>query len=53
MTDTGIGASVRRVEDQRFITGRGNYVDDIKLAGQCHAVFVRSDQGGGSNLQGM
>jgi len=44
MTDTGIGASVRRVEDQRFITGRGNYVDDIKLAGQCHAVFVRSDQ---------
>jgi carbon-monoxide dehydrogenase large subunit len=44
MTDTGIGASVRRVEDQRFITGSGNYVDDIKLAGQCHAVFVRSDQ---------
>jgi aerobic carbon-monoxide dehydrogenase large subunit len=44
MTDTGIGASVRRVEDQRFITGSGHYVDDIKLAGQCHAVFVRSDQ---------
>jgi len=44
MTDTGIGASVRRVEDQRFITGNGNYVDDINLAKQCHAVFVRSDQ---------
>ncbi|MEJ2121556.1 MAG: xanthine dehydrogenase family protein molybdopterin-binding subunit [Alphaproteobacteria bacterium] len=44
MTDTGIGASVRRVEDQRFITGRGHYVDDITLPGQCHAVFIRSDQ---------
>ena len=44
MTDTGIGASVRRVEDQRFITGSGNYVDDINLAHQCHAAFIRSDQ---------
>ena len=29
----GIGASVVRKEDKRFITGKGRYVDDIKLAG--------------------
>ena len=42
MTATGIGASVRRVEDQRFITGKGQYVDDINRHGQAYAVFVRS-----------
>jgi carbon-monoxide dehydrogenase large subunit len=42
MTATGIGASVRRVEDQRFITGKGQYVDDINRPGQSYAVFVRS-----------
>jgi len=42
MTGTGIGASVRRTEDQRFITGKGNYVDDINVRGQTYAVFVRS-----------
>ena len=42
MTDTGIGAAVRRVEDQRFITGAGNYVDDLDLPGQLYAAFVRS-----------
>ena len=42
MSETGIGASVRRTEDQRLITGKGNYVDDINVAGQTHAVFVRS-----------
>ncbi|MGP1253436.1 MAG: xanthine dehydrogenase family protein molybdopterin-binding subunit [Kiloniellales bacterium] len=42
MPDTGIGASVRRREDFRFITGRGRYVDDIDRPGQLHAVFVRS-----------
>ena len=31
VTKFGIGQPVRRVEDQRFITGRGNYVDDIAL----------------------
>src|SRR4030088_2064043 len=38
----GIGASVVRKEDRRFITGRGRYVDDIKLQGMTFAHFVRS-----------
>src|SRR6202166_241774 len=38
----GIGASVVRKEDRRFITGRGRYVDDIKLQGMTYAQFVRS-----------
>ncbi len=37
-----MGASVRRVEDYRFITGQGTYVDDINRPGQSYAVFVRS-----------
>jgi carbon-monoxide dehydrogenase large subunit len=39
---TKIGEPVRRVEDERFLTGRGRYVDDIQLQGQVAAVFVRS-----------
>ncbi|MGH6815942.1 MAG: xanthine dehydrogenase family protein molybdopterin-binding subunit, partial [Hyphomicrobiaceae bacterium] len=42
MTATGIGASVRRKEDHRFITGKGQYTDDINRPGQAYAVFVRS-----------
>ncbi len=42
MSETGIGASVRRKEDFRFITGNGHYTDDINRPGQAHAVFVRS-----------
>ena len=38
----GIGASVVRKEDKRFITGKGRYVDDIKLVGMTYAHFVRS-----------
>src|SRR5580704_10747659 len=38
----GIGASVVRKEDKRFITGKGRYVDDIKLVGMTFAQFVRS-----------
>src|SRR6476659_2355314 len=38
----GIGASVVRKEDRRFITGKGRYVDDVKLVGMTHAHFVRS-----------
>ena len=38
----GIGQPVRRKEDDRFITGRGNYQDDFALDGALHAVFVRS-----------
>ncbi|HEV2364896.1 MAG TPA: xanthine dehydrogenase family protein molybdopterin-binding subunit [Caulobacteraceae bacterium] len=42
MSDTGIGARVKRVEDVRFITGRGRYTDDINLPGQAWAFFLRS-----------
>src|SRR4051794_11995488 len=42
MSATGIGASVRRKEDQRFITGHGHYTDDVNRPGQAHAVFLRS-----------
>jgi carbon-monoxide dehydrogenase large subunit len=37
-----LGASIKRREDPRFITGKGNYTDDLKLPGMTHAVFVRS-----------
>ena len=40
----GIGASVRRKEDHRFLNGRGNYTDDINQPGQLHAHIVRSDR---------
>src|SRR4249920_4237802 len=40
----GIGASVRRKEDARFLSGRGNYTDDINRPGQLHAFIRRSDQ---------
>ena len=40
--DHGIGASQKRREDVRFLTGRGRYTDDINLAGQAYACFVRS-----------
>ena len=33
----GIGQSVPRKEDGRFITGQGRYTDDIKQVGQTHA----------------
>jgi aerobic carbon-monoxide dehydrogenase large subunit len=36
------GASIRRSEDPRILTGAGRYVDDIKLPGMLHAAFVRS-----------
>ncbi|MBM3559561.1 MAG: xanthine dehydrogenase family protein [Alphaproteobacteria bacterium] len=42
MTATGIGARVRRVEDKRFLTGRGNYTDDINRPGQLYAGILRS-----------
>jgi aerobic carbon-monoxide dehydrogenase large subunit len=37
-----IGKSIKRREDPRFITGRGTYVDDVKLPGTTYAVFIRS-----------
>ena len=41
--DHGIGASVKRREDIRFLTGAGTYTDDINVHGQAYAVFVRSN----------
>jgi aerobic carbon-monoxide dehydrogenase large subunit len=41
-TNTFIGSPVERVEDWRFLRGRGQYVDDLARAGQWHAVIVRS-----------
>jgi carbon-monoxide dehydrogenase large subunit len=41
-TKFGIGQAVRRVEDQRFLTGSGRYVDDIELPRQCHGVTLLS-----------
>jgi carbon-monoxide dehydrogenase large subunit len=37
-----MGASIKRREDPRFITGKGNYTDDLKLPGMTYAAFVRS-----------
>ena len=39
---SGIGAPVRRKEDQRFLTGKGRYTDDFNRHGQAHAYFLRS-----------
>ncbi|MDQ4139693.1 MAG: xanthine dehydrogenase family protein molybdopterin-binding subunit [Bacteroidota bacterium] len=41
-TNGVIGKSVKRVEDKRFITGKGRYTDDIVLPLQTYASFVRS-----------
>ncbi len=41
--DSGIGAAPKRREDVRFLTGAGNYTDDINVAGQAHVFFLRSD----------
>ncbi len=38
-----VGQRVARSEDARFVTGRGEYVDDVVLPGTVHAAFVRSD----------
>src|SRR5206468_9725986 len=36
------GTRVRRVEDERLLTGRGTFVDDVVRPGLLHACFVRS-----------
>jgi aerobic carbon-monoxide dehydrogenase large subunit len=46
--DSGIGASSKRREDIRFLTGNGNYTDDINLHGQAHAAFARSTVANGT-----
>src|SRR5437762_13002915 len=42
MNRNGIGTAVRRVEDQRFLTGRSGYVDDIQLPHMLHGAVVMS-----------
>ena len=42
MTTDVLGARIKRVEDPRFITGNGNYLDDIKLASMAHLAILRS-----------
>jgi carbon-monoxide dehydrogenase large subunit len=42
MTENGIGVRSLRKEDQRYLTGKGKYTDDLNQHGQAHAVFVRS-----------
>jgi carbon-monoxide dehydrogenase large subunit len=42
MSRFGIGQPVRRVEDQRFLTGRSRYVDDIRLPHMLHGAVVMS-----------
>jgi carbon-monoxide dehydrogenase large subunit len=41
--DGGIGAASKRREDVRFLTGTGNYTDDINIRGQAYVHFLRSD----------
>src|SRR5262245_13559298 len=43
-TDRGayVGRPLKRTEDRRLVTGRGQYVEDIKLPGLSHLVFLRS-----------
>ena len=43
MPKDGIGTSVKRREDLRFLTGTGRYTDDINLRGQAHVHFLRAD----------
>ena len=38
----GIGCKRKRVEDIRFVQGKGNRVDDLKLPGMLYGDFVRS-----------
>ena len=42
MNQFGVGQPVRRVEDRRFLTGHGDYVDDLTLPRQAHAFMLRS-----------
>ncbi|MGY8960216.1 MAG: hypothetical protein ACKVKG_11985, partial [Alphaproteobacteria bacterium] len=38
----GIGQSVPRIEDDALLRGDGQFIDDINVAGQVHAHFLRS-----------
>src|SRR5271168_31482 len=40
-----IGRSLRRLEDRRFLSGQGRYVDDVDVPGQLHGIVLRSPYG--------
>ena len=42
MVQQYIGAPIRRKEDVKFLTGKGEYIDDLKLPGMLHAAILRS-----------
>src|SRR6188474_1394688 len=42
MTADVLGAPIKRVEDPRFITGKGRYLDDVQLTGATHLAILRS-----------
>ena len=42
MAQRYIGAPIRRKEDGRFLTGQGQFVDDVKLPNMLHAAILRS-----------
>ena len=46
--NTYVGAPVERVEDLRFLRGRGTFIDDLARPGQWHAAFVRSPRAHGT-----
>src|SRR5436190_17655142 len=45
MNEAHIGRSLRRLEDSRFLTGQGRFVDDIDMPGQLHGIVLRSPHG--------
>src|SRR5436190_19323135 len=45
MNQPHIGRSLRRLEDDRFLTGQGRYVDDMDMPGQLHGIVLRSPYG--------
>ena len=42
VTSRFVGTEVKRVEDKRFLTGKGRYTDDLNRPGQLHATILRS-----------
>ena len=46
-TNALIGSPIERIEDFRFLTGRGQYVDDLRFGEMLHAVIVRSSRAHG------
>src|SRR5579864_4070210 len=41
----GVGQPVRRTEDIRFVTGQGQYTDDLRFPSEAHVAFHRSPHG--------